>query len=97
MDLSYGAELEGFRSQVQGFLKDNWPLTGDDAELSTAEQHALFREGGQIETTVAGEPRMRAVARVTLLIPWVDFDAVAGCGSSTPRCAREPCGRGSVE
>jgi len=43
MDLSYGAELEGFRSDVQSFLKENWPLQGSEKELPVEEQHALFR------------------------------------------------------
>ncbi len=43
MDLSYGAELEGFRAEVQSFLKSNWPLEGDEKELSLEDQSALFR------------------------------------------------------
>ena len=43
MDLSYGEALESFRSDVQSFLEDNWPLEGADKELSQADQHALFR------------------------------------------------------
>ena len=44
MDLDYGAELEGFRETVRGFLDDNWPLRGAEAELPRGEAIALFRE-----------------------------------------------------
>ena len=44
MDLSYGSEFEAYREEVSGWLSDNWPLKGADAELPTAEGHALFRE-----------------------------------------------------
>jgi alkylation response protein AidB-like acyl-CoA dehydrogenase len=44
MDLSYGSEFEAFRKEVAGWLADHWPLKGADADLPTAEGHALFRE-----------------------------------------------------
>ena len=44
MDLSYGSEFEAFRKDVSAWLGENWPLKGADAELPTAEGHALFRE-----------------------------------------------------
>ena len=44
MDLSYGEELEGYRGEVAAFLKDNWPLKGDDAKLGWNEQAIKFRE-----------------------------------------------------
>jgi len=43
MDLSYGSELEHFRTEVQGFLDENWPLSGEEARLSREEQARLFR------------------------------------------------------
>jgi alkylation response protein AidB-like acyl-CoA dehydrogenase len=44
MDLSYGEELEGYRDEVSSFLKDHWPLQGDEAKLGWNEQAILFRE-----------------------------------------------------
>jgi len=44
MDLSYSEEYEAFRGEVQAFLKEHWPLQGDDAKLAPAEQAARFRE-----------------------------------------------------
>ncbi|MCG8590827.1 MAG: acyl-CoA dehydrogenase family protein [Proteobacteria bacterium] len=43
MDLGYSEAYEAFRGEVQSFLASAWPLAGDEARLSTAEQHALFR------------------------------------------------------
>ena len=43
MDLSYGSEFEAYRKGVGGWLGDHWPLKGEQAELPTLEQHALFR------------------------------------------------------
>ena len=43
MDLSYGAEMEGFRDEVKAFLADNWPLTGEEAELPFEEASRVFR------------------------------------------------------
>ena len=44
MDLSYGAEYETFREEVKAFLKANWPLQGDEKQLSQDEQTLLFRK-----------------------------------------------------
>ncbi len=44
MDLSYSQEHEDFRQDVRGFLADNWPLEGAEAELPRQEQDARFRE-----------------------------------------------------
>ncbi len=46
MDLSYGAEYEAFRGEVQAFLADSWPLEGEEAKLSREEQADRFRERG---------------------------------------------------
>jgi alkylation response protein AidB-like acyl-CoA dehydrogenase len=35
--------MEGFRGQVQAFLKDSWPLKDKEAELSFEEQAVIFR------------------------------------------------------
>ena len=43
MDLDYGEELEGFRGETSGFLKQGWPLSGDEAKLGLEEQAQLFR------------------------------------------------------
>ncbi len=43
MDLSYGAEMEGFRNEVKSFLADNWPLQGEEANLSFEDATLLFR------------------------------------------------------
>jgi len=44
MDLSYGTEMEGYREEVKAFLEANWPLSGEEAELSAEKQASLFRE-----------------------------------------------------
>ena len=44
MDLSYGSEIEGFRSEVKAFLQASWPLKGDAAKGSREEQVRRFRE-----------------------------------------------------
>lgn len=44
MDLSYGSEIEAFRSEVKAFLKASWPLKGDAARGSREEQVRRFRE-----------------------------------------------------
>ncbi len=44
MDLRYSEEYEAYRSEVREFLAANWPMQGEDAKRSQAEQHALFRE-----------------------------------------------------
>ena len=44
MDLKYSAEYEVFREEVKTFLGNNWPLTGEEAELKRNKQQALFRE-----------------------------------------------------
>jgi alkylation response protein AidB-like acyl-CoA dehydrogenase len=44
MDLSFGAEYESFRGEVQEFLGAHWPLKGDEAKLGLAEQAQIFRE-----------------------------------------------------
>lgn len=43
MDLKYSAEYEDFRQQVDRFLAANWPLRGDETQLSKREQQARFR------------------------------------------------------
>ena len=43
MDLDYDEKLEGFRGEVSGFLKQAWPLSGDEAKLGLEEQAQLFR------------------------------------------------------
>ena len=43
MDLSYGAEMEGFRDEVKAFLAENWPLRGEEAELPFEEATLVFR------------------------------------------------------
>ncbi len=45
MDLSYGEDYEAFRAELRAFL-EGWPLTGEEARLSRAEQEALFRKRG---------------------------------------------------
>ncbi|MEE9280921.1 MAG: acyl-CoA dehydrogenase family protein, partial [Myxococcota bacterium] len=35
---------EAFREEVRSFIRDGWPLTGDEAGLPLPEQEALFRE-----------------------------------------------------
>jgi alkylation response protein AidB-like acyl-CoA dehydrogenase len=44
MDLRYSEEHERFRAEVREFLASAWPLRGEEAELSSAKQDALFRE-----------------------------------------------------
>jgi alkylation response protein AidB-like acyl-CoA dehydrogenase len=44
MDLRHSAEHEAFRAELRAFLRDAWPLRGDEAALPEARQHALFRE-----------------------------------------------------
>jgi alkylation response protein AidB-like acyl-CoA dehydrogenase len=44
MDLRYTDEYEAFRSEVQAFLKANWPLQGDEAKLPLEQGAARFRE-----------------------------------------------------
>ncbi len=44
MDLSYGSEIEAFRSEVKAFLKASWPPKGDAAKGSREEQVRRFRE-----------------------------------------------------
>jgi alkylation response protein AidB-like acyl-CoA dehydrogenase len=44
MDLSYGSAIEEFRSEVNEFLADNWPPTGDEAKHSEADQATRFRK-----------------------------------------------------
>ncbi len=43
MDLRYTEEYEQFRAEVQGFLRDNWPLEGAD-DLDANAQAVEFRE-----------------------------------------------------
>jgi len=43
MDLAYGSEYEAFRVEVRGFLEQNWPPQGADADLPKREQVAQFR------------------------------------------------------
>jgi alkylation response protein AidB-like acyl-CoA dehydrogenase len=44
MDLSYGSEMEGFRDEVKTFIRGNWPLLGQEADLPMDKQAAIFRE-----------------------------------------------------
>ena len=44
MDLSYGSEMEDFRSEVSDFLSKNWPPTGDEESYSGEEQATRFRQ-----------------------------------------------------
>jgi alkylation response protein AidB-like acyl-CoA dehydrogenase len=44
MDLSYGSEMEEFRSEVSDFLSENWPPTGDEESYSGEEQATRFRQ-----------------------------------------------------
>jgi alkylation response protein AidB-like acyl-CoA dehydrogenase len=44
MDLSYGTEVEGFRTEVLAFLAENWPLKGKEADLPYEKAASLFRE-----------------------------------------------------
>ncbi len=44
MDLSYGAEYEEFRKEVSGFLKDQWPLKGEEAKADFNTQAITFRK-----------------------------------------------------
>jgi alkylation response protein AidB-like acyl-CoA dehydrogenase len=43
MDLSYGSEVEAYRSQVREFLAENWPPKGDETKYSRDEQATRFR------------------------------------------------------
>jgi alkylation response protein AidB-like acyl-CoA dehydrogenase len=45
MDLRYGEEYERFRAELREFLS-GWPLTGEEALLSRAEQERIFRQRG---------------------------------------------------
>ena len=44
MDLRYTEEYEAFRVELQAFLKDNWPLRGEEADLPAEQGAARFRE-----------------------------------------------------
>jgi alkylation response protein AidB-like acyl-CoA dehydrogenase len=44
VDLRHSAEHEAFRAELRAFLRDAWPLRGEEAALPEARQHALFRE-----------------------------------------------------
>jgi len=44
MDLSYGSEMEEFRSEVSSFLSKNWPPTGDEKNYSREDQTTRFRQ-----------------------------------------------------
>jgi alkylation response protein AidB-like acyl-CoA dehydrogenase len=58
MDLSYGEEYEGYRSEVREFLT-GWPLTGDEADLPLAERQTRFRtraiEAGYVYREIPAE------------------------------------------
>ena len=43
MDLTYGPELEGFRSEVRSFLEASWPPKGEQAQGDREEQANRFR------------------------------------------------------
>ena len=43
MELTYSAEYEAFRKELQRFLAANWPLKGDEAKLSPGKQALVFR------------------------------------------------------
>ena len=49
MDLSYGSEMEGFREEVKGFLRANWPLKKAEKDSSRANQIQHFRESAIAE------------------------------------------------
>jgi alkylation response protein AidB-like acyl-CoA dehydrogenase len=59
MDLEYGEKYESLRQQTLDFVRQNWPLTGAEAELPQEEQERLFRkrgiEAGLIFRTVPAE------------------------------------------
>jgi alkylation response protein AidB-like acyl-CoA dehydrogenase len=44
VDLRESPEHEAFRAEVRAFLASAWPPRGDEARLTEARQHALFRE-----------------------------------------------------
>jgi alkylation response protein AidB-like acyl-CoA dehydrogenase len=44
MELTYSAEYEVFRRELQSFLAASWPLKGEEAALPPARQALLFRE-----------------------------------------------------
>ncbi|MCH2170583.1 acyl-CoA dehydrogenase family protein [Myxococcota bacterium] len=43
MDFSFGSEYEAFRETVRVFLGENWPLRGEEADLSESERARRFR------------------------------------------------------
>jgi alkylation response protein AidB-like acyl-CoA dehydrogenase len=44
MDLSYGSEMEDFRSEVSAFLSANWPPSGNEKQYSRDDQATRFRQ-----------------------------------------------------
>jgi alkylation response protein AidB-like acyl-CoA dehydrogenase len=44
VDLRHSPEHEAFRAEVRAFLREAWPLAGEEARLPEERQHALFRE-----------------------------------------------------
>lgn len=44
MDLRFGEEYERFRDEVRRFLREGWPLQGEEASLPQREQERIFRE-----------------------------------------------------
>ena len=53
MDLRFSEQHEAFRSELQGFLKANWPLPGDGESLQHEQQEQLFQvESPQSHCTV---------------------------------------------
>ena len=45
MDLSFGPEYDSFRAELRRFL-EGWPLTGEEAKRTPAEQEQIFRRRG---------------------------------------------------
>jgi len=44
MDLRYTPEYDTFRGEVRAFLKQSWPLSGEQADLPEAERERIFRD-----------------------------------------------------
>jgi alkylation response protein AidB-like acyl-CoA dehydrogenase len=44
MDLRYTPEYDAFREEVRTFLKQSWPLSGEQADLPEAERERIFRD-----------------------------------------------------
>ena len=44
MDLRYTPEYDAFRGEVRAFLKQSWPLSGEQADLPEEERERIFRD-----------------------------------------------------